>query len=292
MRLFSAFVVLVCSLVAASIPWPAAADPETSTAEGPPAYLKDRGPGVPTSMFGTYVRQRELLVYPFYEHYRDENLEYAPEELGYGLDQDLRGRYRANEVLLFVGYGVTDWLALELEAAFYIKASLETAPEDPSGVPDKIEEEGTGDVEGQVRARLMRETPGRPELFTYFEAVSPQQQDKVLIGTPDWEFKLGLGVIRGFSFGTMTLRLAAEYSRAEKKGEFGEYAIEYLKRVSPAWRVYLGLEGSQDELELIPEAQWHLRTDRIFVKLNSAFGITSKATDWAPEVGVVFAFGG
>ncbi|HEU4364810.1 MAG TPA: hypothetical protein VFT13_05025 [Candidatus Krumholzibacteria bacterium] len=243
-------------------------------------------------MFGTYIRKHELLIYPFFEYYLDDDLEYKPEELGYGLDEDFRGKYRATETLIFLGYGITDWLAVEFEAALHIDASLEKAPEDASGTPAKIEEDGTGDVEGQLRARLMRETESRPELFTYFEAVSPQQEDKVLIGTPDWEFKLGVGVIRGYSWGTMTLRLAGEYSVEEDKGELGEYAVEYLNRLSPQWRVYLGVEGNQDEVELIPEVQWHIKTDRIMVKLNSAIGVTSKATDWAPEVGILFALGG
>ena len=78
----------------------------------------------------------------------------------------------------------------------------------------------------------------------------------------------------------------------EDKAELGEYAIEYLNRVSPKWRLYLGVEGNQDELELIPEVQWHIKQDRIFVKLNSAVGVTSKATDWAPEVGIVFSLAG
>jgi hypothetical protein len=30
-----------------------------------PIYLKDRGTGIPTSMFGTYVSKGELLFYPF-----------------------------------------------------------------------------------------------------------------------------------------------------------------------------------------------------------------------------------
>ena len=60
---------------------------------------RDRGTGIPTSMFGTYVQPRELLVYPFFEYYRDANAEYSPNELGYGLDQDYRGRYWANERL-------------------------------------------------------------------------------------------------------------------------------------------------------------------------------------------------
>ena len=253
-----------------------------------PVYLKDRGTGIPTSMFGTYIRKGELLVYPFFEYYLDNDYEYKPEELGYALDEDFRGKYRATEGLLFLGYGITDWLAVEIEAAV-IEASLEKSSDDPSETPAKIEESGTGDVEGQLRARFLRENEGRPEIFGYFEAVSPQQKDKVLIGTPDWEFKYGMGAIKGFSWGTLTARVAVEYSMEESKGEFGEYAVEYLKRFSRTWRVYLGVEGSQDEVELIPEAQLHF-SDSIYLKLNSAFGLTSKATDWAPEVGVVFSF--
>lgn len=253
-----------------------------------PVYLRDRGTGIATSMFGTYIRKGELLIYPFFEYYLDDDFEYKPAELGFGLDQDFRGKYRANEFLLFVGYGFSDRLALELEAAV-IDATLEKSPDDPSATPAKIEESGLGDVEGQLRFRFLNETPGTPELFGYFEAVAPLQKDKLLIGTQDWEYKSGLGVIKGFTWGTMTLRAALEYSGEESTVEAGEYAIEYLKRLSPAWRVYLGVEGVQDEVELITEAQWHF-SESVFLKLNSAFGITSKATDWAPEVGVMFSF--
>jgi hypothetical protein len=268
----------------------ATSSPARAQTDGLPAYLKDRGTGQPTSMFGTYIDRGELLVYPFFEYYLDDDMEYSPQELGYGLDEDFRGKYRASEYLLFLAYGFTDWLAVELEAALYIDAKLETSPDDPTGVPAVIEESGTGDVEGQIRVRFAHETETRPEFFGYFEAVSPQQEDKVLIGTPDWEYKLGFGVVRGFGFGTMTLRLAGEYEMEEASGTLGEYAIEYLNRLSPTWRIYVGLEGNQDELEFIPEAQWHIRTDKIVVKLNSAFGVTSKATDWAPEVGIMFSF--
>lgn len=63
-------------------------------------HLQDRGAGVATSMFGTYIRQGELIVYPFFEGYVDDNLEYKPEEFGYPGDVDFRGRYRASEGLL------------------------------------------------------------------------------------------------------------------------------------------------------------------------------------------------
>lgn len=251
--------------------------------------LNDRGPGVPTSMFGTYVRKGELLVYPFYEYYRDKDLEYAPEEFGVPGDVDYRARYRAYEGLVFVGYGITTDLAVEFEVAA-IRAVFEKSPLDESTVPSRIEESGLGDLEGQIRWRFRRETTRRPELFSYVEVVVPHGRDESLIGTPDWEVKAGIGVVRGYSWGTLTARAAVEFAAAStSQFDLGEYALEYLKRLSPAWRVYIGVEGASDELSLITEAQWHFN-DRVFLRLNSGLGLTSKATDWAPEIGVVFSF--
>lgn len=275
----------LCSLIVIAIPpgCPAVARAQPSDE---PVYLKDRGTGIPTSMFGTYIRKRELLVYPFFEYYRNHDEEYEPFDFGYGLEQEFRGRFRASEGLIFVGYGLTDWLAVELEAAV-IKASFEKSPADTTGVPARIEESGRGDIEGQLRARLVRENEGRPEVFSFVELVSPNR-DQVLIGTAGWEYKFGAGLVRGTRIGTWTFRVAGEYTAEESKVEPGEYAIEYLKRLSPRWRVYLGVEGTQDEVEFISEAQWHL-TERVFLKLNNAVGLTSKAADWAPEIGVMFS---
>jgi hypothetical protein len=175
-----------------------------------------------------------------------------------------------------------------MEAAV-ITARQEKARNDPSAVPAVIEESGLGDVEGQIRWRWARESGARPEVFTYFETVFPLQKDRLLIGTPAWEFKLGTGISRAFGFGTLSLRVAAEYDGADKEIGPGEYAIEYLKRVSPALRLFAGVEGSEDEVEAIPEVQWFLRPN-LYLKANSAFGITSKATDWAPELGLMFSF--
>lgn len=257
----------------------------TAHAETLPVFLNDRGTGVATSMFGTYVRRGELLVYPFVEGYHDRNFEYAPKEFGYAGSEDLRGRYRATEGLLFLAYGLTDDVALEFEAAT-IRASLEKSPADFSAMPRRIEESGLGDVEGQLRWRWRRETARRPELFSYFEAVVPHHRNKFLIGTSTWELKAGTGATRGFHWGTLTARVAAEYS--EKNVTLGEYAIEYLKQISPRWRFYAGIEGSQvDEVELITEVQWQV-LPHVVLKLNTGRGLTSKATDWAPEIGVLF----
>ena len=253
-----------------------------------PYYLQDRGTGIATSMFGTYVRPGELLVYPFIEYYWDSDAEYSPDELGYKIDKDYRGRFEGIEGLIFLGYGIDRHWALEFEAAV-MQASLEKSSEDTSDMPDEIEESGLGDVEGQVRYRWFAEKELRPEIFNYFEYVIPTQEEGSLIGTTDWEFKLGVGTIKGFRWGTMTLRAAVEHDRAEGVTEWGELAIEYLKRLSPQWRVFLAIEGEQDEWECIPELQWHFRHN-MFLKLNSAFALTSKAEDWAPEIGVMMSF--
>ena len=255
--------------------------------EGLPAYLRDRGQGTSLSQFASYVQKRELIIYPFYEYYHDSDYEYSPNELGQPLDQDFRGSYKANEVLLFLAYGVTERLALEFEMA-YIDAELETSNEDPTNLPAKISESGIGDVEGQIRYRWALETPTRPEIFSYFETVGPTADEGSLIGTTDWEFKLGFGVMRGYSWGTVTGRGAVEYDLAEDAGGLGELAVEYVRRLSAKWRVYGGFEGTQDEVSLITEAQWHF-VPRGCLKMNSGFGLTSKATDWAPEVGVMLS---
>lgn len=260
---------------------------EVSAQRPDTASSQSRGSGIPTSMFGTYIRKGELLVHPFFEYYHDHNFEYKPAELGYGLDRDLRGRYRASEGLLFLGLGLTDWLAVELEAAV-ISATLQTAANDPSGIPARIHQSGRGDFEGQLRLRWARESSSRPEIFSYLEVTAPSNRRQLLIGTPDWEFKLGTGLVRGFSWGTMTLRAAVDYSVDESSFGVGEYAIEYLRRLSPAWRMYLGIEGTDDEVEAIAEVQWRLARG-VVLKLNNAFGITSKATDWGPEVGLLFS---
>jgi hypothetical protein len=254
-----------------------------------PSYLRDRGTGVRTSMLGTYVRKGELLVYPFFEWYADHNLEYKPSELGYGLFRDFRGRYRASEGILFFGYGITDDLAVELEGAV-ITAEIRKSQADTSGMPSRVRESGLGDVEGQLRWRVQREADTRPEIYTFFETVFPFQRHRNLIGTQDWEFSFGFGVSRGYRWGTLTVRAGAEYSRDARQVDAGEYAIEYLRRLSRAWRVAAAIEGVQlDEVSVLTEVQWHFGPHAI-LKLNNGWGLTPNATDLAPEVGIMFSF--
>ena len=263
-----------------------------AAAQPPPAvesWLRDRGAGLPTSMFGTFIQKGELIVYPFFEAYVDDDFEYKPEELGSIGDVDYRGRYRATEGLVLVAYGLTDRVSVEFEIAG-ISATLDKAPGDGSPLPSRISESGLGDVEGQVRWRWNRESATRPEIFSFTEFVVPHAKDKPLIGTQGVEIKFGTGLVRGFTWGTILARASVEFEGgSSSQFDSGEYAVEFVKRLDRRFLVYAGLEGTQDEVSAIGELQWHV-TPQVVVKAGSGFGLTSKATGFAPEIGILFSF--
>jgi hypothetical protein len=256
-----------------------------------PVYLRDRGTGVPASLFGTYLRRGELLVYPFFEYARDHDREYQPKEFGLGPDVDFRGKFRSYAGQLFLGYGVTDWLAVELEGSV-INARLEKSPVDTSRVPAVIDETGVADIEAQVRARLLAESERRPEIFGFVEITPATQKHKLLIAEPNFDLKPGIGLIKGFAWGTLTGRIGAEYNREESKVDLGEMSIEYLKRVSPRVRLFLSFEGGEtgalDEWELVQGIQWQIART-VLIKVDNSLGLSSKATDWTPQIGLMFS---
>jgi len=252
-------------------------------------YLADRGDGIHTSLLGTYVRKNELLVYLFYEYTRNRDAEYKPSELGFRSDREFRTKKEEHEFLIFASYGFTDSLMVELESAVYTHASQSRASDDTSGMPRTFSESGVGDTEGQIRYRWFEETEVRPELLSYFGVVFPLQRNKRLIGTRDWEFNAGVNITKGFPFGTFMVKVGAFYSTGDGKLELGEYGIEYVKRLSDKWRLVAAVEGDQDEVQAIVEIQYQVRPN-ITIKLNSGFGLTSKAPDFAPEIGVLFSF--
>jgi hypothetical protein len=257
-----------------------------------PAYLRDRGPGVPASIFGTYIRRGQLLVYPFFEYALDNNREYQPFEFGFGPGVDLRAKFHSYAGQVFIGYGVTDWLAIEFEGS-YLRAHFEKSPLDTFATPSVIKESGVADIEAHIRARLWKESSGRPELYGFVEVTPPTQKHKLLIAEPDFDLKPGIGLIKGFSWGTLTARIGAEYNRKESKVDLGEFSIEYLKRVSPSLRGFLSFEGGEtgalDEWELVPGLQWQISKSVLF-KLDNSIGISSKVTDWTPQIGLMFSY--
>jgi len=275
-------ILLVACAVAAGVPlW---ADEAKVTDR-----LADRGKGIPTSLFGTYIEKGQFLVYPFYEYTRTTAFEYKPSELGFNGGADFLGKTTEHEYLILLAYGISDRLSVELEAAAYAKIAFDKASNDPSNVPSRIEESGLGDVDMHARWRWTEETENRPEMFSFVEITPPFQKSRLLLGTQDWEANLGFGVIRGYHWGTITGRATLAYDGADGSVEPGEYAFEYLKRISSRWRFVAALEGESDELSLIGEAQWFF-SHRAFLKLNCGLGLTQKAPDIAPEVGVLFHF--
>jgi hypothetical protein len=252
-----------------------------------PSYLRDRGPGIASSMFGTYIRKGDVIIYPYWEYYVDHNREYKPAELGYGLDQDFRGRYRESEYLFFLAYGLTDFLAVQTELA-WATASLDKASSDPSTMPSRVKESGLTSFETQLRWRGWRETATRPELWGYVDIVYPINKRARVIGSDGWDVESGVALTRGFTWGTVTARASVIYvSDASPHWDAGEYGVEYLKRLSPTWRVFAAVQGAIDEVSLITEAQWHL-SPRVFIRFNQEIGLTSKATDWEPQLGILF----
>ena len=260
------------------------------------AHLGDRGTAIPTSKFGTYVRQGEWLVGPSFEYVRNRDFEYDPAGFGFPAPEEgFHGRYQASEARVFLAYGVSDRLAVELETGA-IRASLRKAADDPSGLPAKNSESGLGQVRARLTWRLLEERGRRPELFGYVEALVPHEKTKPLVGAPDWVFNGGLGVIRGFRWGTVTVRAGVQYDlNSATPSDFHEYAVEYLKRLSPKWSLFLGyvvLEG--DEAYLAGELQWSPNPN-VVVKLgnrkgvvSSALSSTSNSADWAPAITVLF----
>lgn len=256
---------------------------------GLPAYLSDRGDGIPTSLFGTYIREKEILFYPFYEYSRTNKFEYSPSELGVPGEEEFFGEVDEHEFLVFFAYAFNDSFAIEFESALYSSVDFAKSPDDRSAVPTEIKESGLGDTEINIRWRYLKETASRPEYTFFFKIGFPLQEDKKLLGTQNWEFEPGIVVTKGFSIGTFALRASAVYESGDGL-DFGEWAIDYVKRLTPSWRGVLSIEGDQlDEVSIIGELQYSL-SNNVVLKLNSGFGLTEKAPDYAPEIGVLFKF--
>lgn len=56
---------ILCNLCFACLCIPTLA---TAADQPLPDFLQDRGSGVPTSQFGTYIERGQWMVYPFYEY--------------------------------------------------------------------------------------------------------------------------------------------------------------------------------------------------------------------------------
>jgi hypothetical protein len=265
-----------------------------------PDYLRDRGSGIPTSRPGTYVTTGEWLVEPYLFYAKNKDFEYDPSDLGFPSPQEsLHGRYEATEGRVFAAYGLSERVAVELDVGG-IDASLQRDPLDVSGLPPRLSNSGLGQLRARVNWRWMAESERRPELFSYAEIVIPHDSDQPLAGTPDLVLNGGLGVIRGFRWGTLSMRIGLEYDTgSESAADFHEYAFEYLRRFTDRLSLYLGyvvFEG--DEAYLATELHWAPRPN-IMIRLGNRLGIeaqplsaTGNSADYVPTLGVLIRFPG
>jgi hypothetical protein len=248
-------------------------------------FFRDRGVGIPTSLFGTYVEKHDVILYPFYEYYVEKENEYNPLDLGFNADQTVEGRFSAHEELIYAAYGISNWLMIEAEGSI-IQATQKKSEEDTSDMTSSFMESGIENIEGQLRWRYWKENQNTPELYSYFLTVIPTQGTHKMIGTDGYEFKFGTGLIKGFSIGTISLNTSVQYNTEANEYEFGGVTIEYLKRINKWFRVYVGAEGIPDATELITEVQIFPKP-WMFIRLNNAIGLSPAATDIAPEVGLL-----
>jgi hypothetical protein len=255
-----------------------------------PANLRDRGAGVRTSEFQTYIERGQLLILPSAAYTKDHNREYSPLDWGYGSQESLRASYRSSEAQVFLAYGITDWLAVELQGSD-LSARFERSASDTSATPARIRESGIGDFAGQVRVRFAQERGRRPEIWGSVEVIPRNMKRKVLIGDKLTDVKGEIGFTRGYRFGTMTFKTTVEYNHGDHHWDLGESSLEYLRRLSADFRLLLAIEGGEtgapDEWVFVTAGQWRI-ANRFFLKFANGFGLMSKSTDWEPQVGILW----
>jgi len=249
----------------------------------------DAGAGIRTSMIETYVEPHQLLIYPFYAHTWDHNFEYQPFMFGGTAIDDFRGQYRSNEVAVFLAYGVTDWLALEIEGS-QIAATFDKSPADTTGTPAHVAQSGTSDFGGQLRFRFGHNREHRPEFFGSIEAVPPSHGNQVLIGETQWNVKGEVGAMRAYHWGTVSFRTTIEYNQGDSHWDLGETSLEYLRQMAPSWRLLLGIEGGEggapDDYVFVAAGHWRIAR-ALDLKVANGLGLFSKSTDWEAQIGLM-----
>jgi hypothetical protein len=254
-------------------------------------FLRDRGPGMQTSLNATYLAEKEFLFYPFYEYNFVVNEEYIPMDLGYDVDQAYEAKSSSHEALLYLGYGISDWLIAEAEVAF-INFTQQKSSSDNSTMPSPYKESGIENIDFQLRWRYWKETSKKPELFSNFVLAVPSAGSNKIIGLTGYDFKFASGLIKGFRFGTMIVSSSFQYNTYDSQFDFLGLDIEYVKRLNDKFRVYVGFDGLpipdafavSTNLQIFPKP-W------MFIRLGNSFGIGSSGLiDFNQEIGVAIYF--
>ena len=267
--------------------------PDSAVAEDASSYgLRDRGPGVSTSLTGIYVNDGEWLGSATYQNLENRGFQYAPEEFGFPDENDYLGKYKFSGGIFFAGYGLSDSVSLGLKVTGG-SAKFNKASDDPSALPAEVKESGLGEVAPELTWRFMRETASRPELFTYVSVLIPHDSDNRLLGTEDWVVLPGIGINRGFSWATLSARMGFEYDTASTSTlDFGQWTVEGQRRFSDAWWLSAGLVGTVgggnnfDEVWQTTYVEWSANP-HVTVRFGSRIGLTTMTEGWTGELGIV-----
>ena len=177
-------------------------------------------------------------------------------------------------------------MALEFEAVLYTTADFRKAADDSSGVPPRIEESGSGAIESQFRYRWAKETASRPESSVSSRWPIRFRSESCSSASATGRVSWGSVPSRASPRGTLFPVGTPSPARTGNLESGANIALRIPQAsVGERWRVVLALEGNGEDLcPLITEGQLFI-TPRVYIKLNSGFGLSSKVPDYAPEIG-------
>ena len=265
----------------------------------PERDTQERDAGAPTSRFAMYARSREFLLEPSFEYRQNNNYEYDAAELGFEqIGGKHHGRYQALDGNFLVAYGIGGWATAQVET-HVLRASLEKESNDASIMPDRVTRSGLGEVRARTYWRWFAERDARPELYSFVGYTFPHDRTTPLVGTPESVGSFGSGVVKGFgSGGTVVARVSGEYDLSSGSPlDWGEYALEYHKRIVPTVNVVLAyVSFGGDEASFGGELQWS-PTERVTLKAGHRIAVvshllsaTSNSTDFAPSASLLVRF--
>jgi len=172
-----------------------------------------------------------------------------------------------------------------------VSARFERSSLDTSGTPATIKESGFTDLAAQARLRLASEQGKATEIFASLEFIPATHRGKKLISDRWTDLKGEIGLVRGFQFGTMTLKTTVEWNHGTTLGP-RQHRWSTCDRCRPSggcsWRSRAARAGAMDEWVFVTAAQW-----RISIAPFSSFPTASawrRIHDWEPQVGIMLAF--
>ena len=207
-------------------------------------------------------------------------------------ETDFLGKYESSGGILFLGYGISESVALGLKVTGGT-TKLTKASGDLSAMPAEMKESGIDKIEPELTWRFLSESVNRPELYAFVSAQIPHNRDNNLVGTQDWVVLPGIGLNRGFSWATLSARMNFEYDAAsESTIDFGKWTVLGQRRFSDAWWLSAGLEGQVgggnnfDEAWQNTTVMWSA-TPHVAVRFDSRIGLTEQTKGWTGEIGIV-----